>query len=76
MTTKGNINLERPDLYELNPKIDQPKEWNELSPEERIIKNEETILKNLLISFKSKPRTYYSDILVRLIENELKEPRL
>lgn len=53
-----------------------PKTWEELSPLERQIKVEEGILEQMLKGLKKQKDNIYSRILIRLIESELKEPRL
>lgn len=50
--------------------------WDELSPEVRQVKIEEESLRRMLSSLKSQVSNYNSDILIRLIEQELKDPRL
>lgn len=50
--------------------------WDELNPEERKIKIEEESLRRMLKSLKKQESNYNSNILIRLIEQELKEPRL
>lgn len=50
--------------------------WDELNPTERKIKIEEESLRRMLKSLKKQESNYNSNILIRLIENELREPRL
>lgn len=65
--------MEDPDKYSKDWK--EPPTWEELSCIERIIKIEEYQLNELLKIFK-KSNSDYSRLLVKLINNELKEPRL
>lgn len=50
--------------------------WDELNPMVRKVKIEEESLRRMLKSLKEQEPNYNSDILIRLIELELKDPRL
>lgn len=50
--------------------------WDELSPLTRQIQIEEGILRKMLIGLKDQKENIYSNLLIKLIEQELKDPRL
>lgn len=56
--------------------VGPPLTWDELDPMTRKVKIEEESLRRMLKGLKSQEPNHNSDILIRLIENELKEPRL
>lgn len=56
--------------------VGPPLRWDELNPMTRKIKIEEESMKRMLSSLKAQVPNHNSDILIRLIEQELKEPRL
>lgn len=50
--------------------------WDELNPMERKIKIEEESLRRMLVGLKNQIPNHNSEILIRLIEQELSSPRL
>lgn len=50
--------------------------WDELDPMTRQIKVEEGILRKMLEGLKDQKENIYSNLLIKLIERELKDPRL
>lgn len=55
--------------------------WEELPTEVKEIRNDEVLLKAMLIHFKEKKRmgdshSEYIDLMIRLITSELEEPKL
>lgn len=50
--------------------------WDELDPVTRQIKVEEGILRKMLEGLKDQKENIYSNLLIKLIEQELKDPRL
>lgn len=64
-------------MEEWQREIDKgPPKWEELPVVVKVIKNDEVMLKAMLIYFKGKEETEYSNLMIRLISNELKDPRL
>lgn len=68
--------MERPDYDNMTDEDMKPRTWETLSDLERQIKVEEGILENMLKGLKGQKDNIYSRILIRLIELELKDPRL
>lgn len=56
--------------------VGPPLTWEELDPVTRQIKVEEGILRKMLEGLKDQKENIYSNLLIKLIEQELKDPRL
>lgn len=65
------------ELADWQKEIDKgPRKWEDLGPVEKLVKNDEILLEGMLRYFKGKEASEYQNLMVRLIEAELKEPRL